>query len=234
MENKYDSIVIGSGMGGLTSAVLLSKIYGQKVLVLEQHFEPGGQTHEFMRVKDGIKYHWDVGVHYLGEMKKGLMSRKVFDYLTDNEVEWNKMPDPHDVFYYPGLKFPQNSNPAKFKSDLIALFPDEEKAINNYFKDIKKAASWFRSYLMSNMISFKPLSKLIRMKNESFALSTTQSYLDANFTDERLKGILTSIWGDYGGPLEKCFRNTCNGHKIISLWRIFPSRRSFINRKKHD
>lgn len=203
MENDYDVVVIGSGIGGLTSAVLLAKIYNQKVLVLEQHFEPGGQTHEFMRIKDGIKYHWDVGVHYLGEMKQGLMSRRVFDFITDGEVEWNKMPDPHDVFHYPGLKFGQNSNPEKFKSDLIALFPAEKTAINNYFKDIKKAASWFRSYLISSMIPIKALSKLIRMKNESFALSTTQSYLDSNFRDERLKAILTSIWGDYGVPPSK-------------------------------
>ncbi|MGE5356038.1 MAG: phytoene desaturase family protein [Deltaproteobacteria bacterium] len=203
MENTYDAIIIGSGIGGLTSAVLLSKIYNEKVLVLEQHFVAGGQTHEFMRVNDGIKYHWDVGVHYLGEMKKGLMSRKVFDFLTESEVDWIKMTDPHDVFYYPGLKFSQNSNPVKFRNELISMFPDEKIAIEKYFKDLKKAASWFRNYLMSGMISFQPLSKLIRMKNESFALATTQSYLDTNFRDKKLKAILTSIWGDYGVPPSK-------------------------------
>ena len=32
----YDYIVIGSGMGGMTAAAMLSKL-GKKVLVLEQH-----------------------------------------------------------------------------------------------------------------------------------------------------------------------------------------------------
>ena len=34
------------------------------VLVLEQHYVPGGFTHMFKRPG----YEWDVGVHYVGEM----------------------------------------------------------------------------------------------------------------------------------------------------------------------
>ena len=38
---QWDTIVIGSGAGGLTAAAALAK-HGQRVLVLEQHYLPGG------------------------------------------------------------------------------------------------------------------------------------------------------------------------------------------------
>jgi all-trans-retinol 13,14-reductase len=51
IKSSYDAIVIGSGIGGLTAAVGLSKFGGQRVLVLEQHYTAGGFTHAFERGK---------------------------------------------------------------------------------------------------------------------------------------------------------------------------------------
>jgi len=45
---KWDVIVIGSGMGGMTSGVALAKM-GHKVLLLEQYKTLGGLTHSFSR-----------------------------------------------------------------------------------------------------------------------------------------------------------------------------------------
>ncbi len=60
LDGNYDVIIIGSGIGGLTSAACLSKM-GKKVLVLEQHYTAGGFTHAYRRKG----YEWDVGVHYI-------------------------------------------------------------------------------------------------------------------------------------------------------------------------
>ena len=72
-------VVVGSGIAGLTAAVILAK-EGYKVLVLEQHYRPGGFTHTFKR-KGG--YFWDVGVHYVGNADKGEAIRPIFNYLTN-------------------------------------------------------------------------------------------------------------------------------------------------------
>ena len=63
LNGPYDALVIGSGIGGLTTAALLSEL-GWSVAVLEQHYTAGGATHSYER--NG--YEWDVGVHYIGDM----------------------------------------------------------------------------------------------------------------------------------------------------------------------
>ncbi len=205
MNNKYDAIVIGSGIGGLTTAVLLTKIFKKKVLVLEQHFIAGGQTHEFKRVKNGKKFHWDVGVHYIGEMEKGLKYRKIFDFITDNKLQWNKMPHYFEKFIYPDFTFKQPSNPKEFEADLINKFSEEKEGIIQYFKDIRIATGWFQkdisSKTMPSLIRF--IIRFFNNKKADLALSTTKNYLDKNFKSEKIKALLTSIWGDYGVPPDK-------------------------------
>ena len=59
MKN-YDVIVIGSGIGGLSSALRLS-IAGKKALVLEQHNLPGGCASSFVRGR----FEFDASLHEL-------------------------------------------------------------------------------------------------------------------------------------------------------------------------
>ena len=84
-NNKYDVIIIGSGMSALSSASILSQMYKKKVLILEQHGKIGGFTHSFKRK---VKYEWDVGLHYVGGMRKGEMGRAAFDFITQGRLKW--------------------------------------------------------------------------------------------------------------------------------------------------
>lgn len=58
---EFDTIIIGSGVGGLSTAICLARA-GQKVLVLEQHYVPGGWSHSF--TLKGQRF--SPGVHYVG------------------------------------------------------------------------------------------------------------------------------------------------------------------------
>ena len=70
VPKDLDAIVIGSGIGGLATAAILSKA-GRRVLVLEQHDQAGGCCHTF--IDKG--YEFDVGVHYIGGMHKMTMQK---------------------------------------------------------------------------------------------------------------------------------------------------------------
>ena len=204
-QQTFDAIVIGSGIGGLTVAALLSKLYHKSVLVLEQHFTAGGFTHTFERKG---KFHWDVGLHYVGDMGKGHTGKAVFDYLTNGNLHWQKMPDPFEKFVYPDFTFEVYSEPDRFQADLIQRFPHERAAIRRYFSDVQKAAFWFGAHTMLELfpVWLHPfLRRMIRYFG-AIARQTTQHYLDRNFQDARLKALLASQWGDYGlPPSRSCF-----------------------------
>ena len=96
MPDDYDVIVIGSGMGGLASAALLSQM-GKKVIVLEQHYTAGGFTHAY----DRNGYEWDVGVHYIGDMAGHSTARGLFDYISAGQLIESKAFKTEDKFPRP-------------------------------------------------------------------------------------------------------------------------------------
>src|SRR5690349_18895743 len=129
--SKFDYIIIGSGIGGLCTAVFLAKA-GKKVLVLERHYVPGGFSHTFKR-RDGFV--WDVGVHYVGNMDSdNSFLRKIFNYLTDNQLKWESMGNVYDEINIGKEKYIFISGEDKLHQQLYEYFPDDKVAIDAYFK----------------------------------------------------------------------------------------------------
>lgn len=207
----FDAIVVGSGIGGLTAASLLARVAGYRVLVLEQHYRPGGFTHEFTR--PGGR-HWDVGVHYLGELGPGALGRQIFDFVSEGALRWQRMPEPFERYVYPGLTFAVHGEPAQFRSELVERFPGERDAIESYFGDLRRAAGWGRVALLSGLLP-KPLGAALRrlpLPGRALALQRTSDYLQARFRDPRLRALVASRWKDLGlPPSESAFL----GHAVI-------------------
>ena len=198
-QNKhYDIIIIGSGIGALTLASIMAKFNKKRVLILERHSKIGGYTHSFSRKQ----YKWDVGLHYIGTIFEGRLTGRVFDFITNGKLKWQKILEPFEAFVYPDFTFKLFGEEKKYKHDLIRMFPKEKSAIKSYFRDIKLATCWYLIYFLCRFlplflrIPLAIINKLFQRK----ALMVTSDYLDRCFKDRKLKSLLTSQWGNYGLP----------------------------------
>ena len=195
----WDYIVIGSGMGGMTAAAMLSKL-GRRVLVLEQHYVPGGFTHTFNRPG----YTWDVGVHAVGEVTHHTATGRLLTSLTDGRLEWASLGPVYDEFYYPGefrIDFPDN--PKQFRDNLVEAFPNESNAIDGYLNLAREVASGMRGYYLARTVAkrfAKPIDFMLARRTQHQLTQRTSEVVERLTSNRRLQTVLTSQWGYYGSP----------------------------------
>ncbi len=177
MNEKYDVIIIGAGIGGLVAGCYLAKA-GLKTLIIEQHNIPGGYCSSFNRQG----YRFDVGIHYLGGIKKGILGKIIHElelkqYLTINQF------DPTDKFIFPDHTFYIRANPYDTIAEFKKIFRSERINIDNFFKFL----------INKDFISIYSKLKKLTFKN----------MLDDSFKDERIKAALSGLLSNIGSPPDK-------------------------------
>ena len=199
LAEQYDTIIIGSGMGSLTSAAILAK-EGQKVLVLERHYIAGGFTHVFKRKG----FEWDVGIHYIGEVqRKDAIIKRLFDYISDDQLKWADMGAVYDKIIIGNKSYDFVKGVQNFKDKLCSYFPDEKEAITAYvdlvFAAVKTSKGFYMDKALSPILSTLIGGKL-RKKFYTFSDKTTDEVLRSITKNETLIKVLSAQYGDYGLP----------------------------------
>lgn len=197
-EGPWDTIVVGSGMGGMSAAAILS-LLGKRVLVLEQHVIPGGFTHMFKRPG----YRWDVGVHIIGEMAERSFLGRLLSGLTGGRLEWEPVGDVYDEFHFPDdftIQFPSSYH--AFRETLLDYFPDQAEGIDGYFRATRAAARAGSQMLRSRALPplVPPGRKRATEAASPHIEATTAEVLEGLIDDPRLRAVLTAQWGYYGDP----------------------------------
>lgn len=195
---RFDAIVIGSGIGGLATAAHLSKA-GKRVLVLEQHYVAGGFTHAFHRPG----FDWDVGVHYVGAMQPGSFLRRQFEAVGDGSLEWADMGEVYDVVRIGSEEFRFPKGRRALREALLARFPDEERAIDEYFRSVaevqKKSRLYFTERAVPELVA-NLAGGVMRRGLLAWSDRTTKEVLDELGASPLLQAVLTTQYGDYGLP----------------------------------
>jgi phytoene dehydrogenase-like protein len=199
-DERFDAIVIGSGIGGLSVAALLAKHARKRVLVLERHYTAGGFTHVFRRPG----YEWDVGVHYIGEVHNPeSATRKMFDHVTEGRLEWNRMPDVYDRMVIGDRSYDFVSGRRRFTERMKEYFPGEAKAIDRYVElvgEASRATSLFFAEKAIPPLAARVAGRLLRARFLKHASRTTAEVLGELTSNRELIAVLTAQWGDYGLP----------------------------------
>ena len=196
LADSYDAVVIGSGMGGLTTAALLSSL-GQRVCVLEQHYTAGGYTHSYER--NG--YEWDVGVHYIGDVGAPTRTKKLFDFLSSGQLKWAPMDQEFDKFFIGDRVYTAHAGKEAFRDNLVRQFPDEVEAIDRYLALLRRASDGLSAFSMGRML--KPWQRALTrpfIRTPELLYRRTYDVL-AEITDNQdLIATLCGQWGDMGLP----------------------------------
>lgn len=188
---EYDVVIIGSGLGGLLSAVMLAR-EGMHVAVMEQNKQIGGclQTYSFQ------KKVFDSCVHYIGALDKGQTQYRIFNYAGIMQSLKLKKLDENGfdrmLFSADGQEYPYAQGFENFKANLLPFFRESEDDIDNYLKRLKDTCLSFPLYNLRNG----------EASEKSAASSLSLKKVMEEIKDEKLRNVLLGNSLLYAGNAE--------------------------------
>jgi len=191
---KYDVIIIGSGLGGLVCGSILSK-EGYKVCVVEQHWQIGGCLQNFKR-NNSI---FVTGVHYIGSMDEGQILYRYFNYLGIAEKLKLKRMDPEgfDIISFDG-EDKQYRIPMAEEFDRILLkdFPKEKEALKRFKAVIKEINDSL------SLVNLDTTSKYNFLESKYFSIGV-YDFLKSITSNTKLQNVLAGNNPLYAGDSKR-------------------------------
>ena len=198
---KFDAVVIGAGLGGLSAAGYLAKA-GKKVLVLEHHTVPGGYAHEFRRGK----YRFEVALHTLdGAAPGGWAYSALKDLEVLDQVHFHRM-DPFYTARFPKHEVVAHADIVQYETELVRLFPHEREGIHGLIADMVETYWQVRRFAAEGEAGIRPpLEKMPALYPKMLAAMSISwdEYMNQFIQDAELKAVFSTLWGCYGLPPEK-------------------------------
>ena len=194
---EFDTIIIGSGAGGLTAALCLARA-GQKVLVLEQHYVPGGWCHSFYL--NGHRF--SPGVHYIGMLGKGQSTNILYESLgIANDLVFFKMnPAAYEHCWIGNERIDMPAGFEHLQESLSKRFPAEEKGLKKYLKVVRQVSSQLQ--LIPKMRGFWDNITIPFRTAQlgKYGLFSLKKVIGWHIKDPLLQKVLNIQCGDHGLP----------------------------------
>jgi phytoene dehydrogenase-like protein len=219
---SQNALVIGSGVGGLSAAIILAQL-GFNTTVIEKNPLPGGLMRGYTR--KGLDC--AVGVHYLGSLDDGQVLRRLFDFLGVSAgipVERMGTEGIIDRYIFEDFTFDLPDGFDAYEENLRKAFPDEDRQISVIMKIIRQHGE-----------KIDTLDFLFSRQNDVSMLENMKPFGEI-LTELKCSPGLRAVLGIpccwIGVPLESCpvfYHNMVLATYLFSSWRLKCSSAQMAN-----
>lgn len=192
MEKK-NIVIIGSGLGGLSTGVILAK-NGYRVTVLEQSGQIGGCLQCFAR--HGARF--ETGMHFVGSAADGQTLARLMHYLEiDKDVKLSQLdPSGYDVVALGGKRYKFANGREAFIRQMTEYFPEQHDNLVRYYDLVEQIAN------ASSLHSLK-YAETDAAVNTEYQLRSINEVIDSVITDPTLAKVLVGNLPLYAAEKDK-------------------------------
>ena len=186
-------VIIGSGLGGLSTGVALAK-NGYRVTILEQAAQIGGCLQCFYR--DGVKF--ETGMHFVGSLDDHQVLSNYLNYLgIKDKISFSRLDsNGYDVVSLQGERFAFPNGRDAFLDVFTQRFPSQKENLQRYCELVEQVAS---------MSPFRDLTHTERPlpAHSELLQKTINEIIDDTICDPLLREVLASNLSLYAAQRDK-------------------------------
>jgi all-trans-retinol 13,14-reductase len=187
-------VIIGSGLGGLSTGVILAK-NGYEVTILEQASQVGGCLQCFTR--DGVKF--ETGMHFIGSLDDDQVLSHYFNYLEiKDKIQFNRLDSQaYDIVALQGERFAFPNGREAFVEQFAQRFPTQRENLELYCDLVEQVAS---------LSPFRDLQHSVdenRFIDDKLLYQSLSEVIDQTITDPLLREVLVGNLSLYAAQKDK-------------------------------
>ena len=187
-------VIIGSGLGGLSTGVILAK-NGYEVTILEQASQVGGCLQCFTR--DGVKF--ETGMHFIGSLDDDQVLSHYFNYLEiKDKIQFNRLDSQaYDIVALQGERFAFPNGREAFVEQFAQRFPAQRENLERYCDLVEQVAS---------LSPFRDLQHSVdenRFIDDKLLYQSLSEVIEQTITDPLLREVLVGNLSLYAAQKDK-------------------------------